>query len=145
MDRSENPAGNVKLGTHKVENSRLRLDKWLWAARFYKTRNLANAAIEAGQVRIGEERVKPAHAVRIGNFVTVRKNGLLWALEVVGLSGRRGGASDAALLYRESAQTLATREEEVLKRKASARTEPTSAGRPTKRDRRRLIEFLEKP
>jgi ribosome-associated heat shock protein Hsp15 len=122
-----------------------RFDKWLWAARFYKTRTLAAQAIEAGQARLGGERVKPAHAVRSGDAVSVRKHGLVWEVEVTGLSDRRGPAADAAALYRETPESAALRAEEMLRRKAAAATEPGFAGRPTKRDRRKLADFLNEP
>ena len=122
-----------------------RFDKWLWAARFYKTRTLAAQAIEAGQARLAGERVKPAHAVRSGDAVSVRKHGLVWEVEVTGLSDRRGSATDAAALYRETPESVALRAEEMLRRKAAAATEPGFAGRPTKRDRRKLADFLNEP
>ena len=122
-----------------------RFDKWLWAARFYKTRTLAAQAIEAGQARLAGGRVKPAHAVRSGDAVSVRKHGLVWEVEVTGLSDRRGSATDAAALYRETPESVALRAEEMLRRKAAAATEPGFAGRPTKRDRRKLADFLNEP
>ena len=122
-----------------------RFDKWLWAARFYKTRTLAAQAIEAGQARLAGERVKPAHAVRSGDAVSVRKHGLVWEVEVTALSDRRGSATDAAALYRETPESVALRAEEMLRRKAAAATEPGFAGRPTKRDRRKLADFLNEP
>jgi ribosome-associated heat shock protein Hsp15 len=123
--------------------SRTRLDKWLWAARFYKTRSLAAQAIEAGQVRIGDERVKPAHGVHAGDRIVVRRGGLAWDVSVTALSDRRGSAADAARLYVETQESAAARVEEVARRKAVAATEPVWPGRPTKRDRRKLREFLD--
>ena len=123
--------------------ARTRLDKWLWVARMYKTRSLAAQAVEAGQVRVGDERVKPSHAVRVGEGVTVRKGGLVWALVVGAVSDRRGGAAEAAKLYNEGAESIAAREEEIGRRKAAAASAPLSSGRPTKRERRKLREFLE--
>ncbi len=123
---------------------RVRIDKWLWAARFYKTRAMAAQAVEAGQVRLGDEHVKPSHAVSINIPLSIRKHGMLWAIVVTGLSDKRGGAADAALLYRETEASLAARTEELARRAASAATEPKWSARPTKRDRRRLLEFLDK-
>lgn len=123
--------------------ARTRLDKWLWAARFYKTRSLAAQAIDAGQARVGDERVKPAHAVRVGDRVVVRKGGLAWEINVVALSDRRGGAAEASLLYAELETSIAARNEEIARRKAAAATAPIWPGRPTKRDRRKLREFLD--
>ena len=124
---------------------RVRFDKWLWAARFYKTRTLAAQAIDAGQARIGDERVKPAHAVRIGERVTVRRQGLLWEAEVIALSDRRGSAADAALLYREPAESIAVRERAIAERQAALAAQTRFTGRPTKRNRRKLEDFLNEP
>ena len=124
---------------------RVRFDKWLWAARFYKTRTLAAQAIDAGQARVDDERVKPAHAVRVGLRVTVRRQGLVWDAEVIALSDRRGSAADAALLYRESAESVAARERAIAERQAALAAQTRFTGRPTKRDRRKLEDFLNEP
>jgi ribosome-associated heat shock protein Hsp15 len=124
---------------------RVRLDKWLWAARFFKTRTLAAQAIDAGQARVDDERVKPAHAVRVGARVTVRRQGLVWEAEVIALSDRRGSAADAALLFRESAESVATRERAIAERRAAFAAQSHFTGRPTKRDRRKLEDFLNEP
>ena len=123
----------------------VRFDKWLWAARFYKTRSLAARAAETGQARLNGNPVKPAHAVRAGDNVSVRKHGIVLDVAVLGVSDRRGSASIAAQLYRESAASIAAREEEDARRRAAAVTEPRFPGRPTKRDRRRLEDFLNEP
>jgi len=123
----------------------VRYDKWLWAARFYKTRSLAARAADTGQARLNANPVKPGHAVRAGDNVSVRKHGIVLDVAVLGVSDRRGSASVAALLYRESAASIAAREEEEARRRAAAATEPRFAGRPTKRDRRRLEDFLNEP
>jgi len=117
----------------------MRLDKWLWAARFFKTRGLAQRAIAAGQVKQNEERVKPAHEVKVGDALSVRKENLEWKILVRMLSDRRGPAVEASRLYEETEASRAERE----RRKDLPRDEPAAAikGRPTKRDRRRLDEF----
>jgi len=125
--------------------AKLRIDKWLWAARFYKTRALAVQAVEAGQVRLGGERVKPAHVLRTGDTVSVRKGGLVWDIEVVALSDRRGSAAIAAQLYRETAESIAARIAELEQRKAAEQSQPRFSGRPTKRQRRKLEDFLNEP
>jgi len=125
--------------------ARVRIDKWLWAARFFKTRSLAADAVEAGQVLLNDERVKPAHPVKIGDAIAVRKRGIEWDVRVTGVAERRGSASDAALLYRETAESVAIRTEEALRRKAAADAEPRHPGRPTKRERRKLEDFLNEP
>jgi ribosome-associated heat shock protein Hsp15 len=122
--------------------ARIRLDKWLWAARFFKTRALAVKAIDAGQVRIDGERVKPAHPMRVGERVGVRKSGIVVEADVLALSDRRGNAAAAALLYAETPQSVATREAWLAARRAERDSAPRFAGRPTKRDRRHLEDFL---
>jgi ribosome-associated heat shock protein Hsp15 len=124
---------------------KLRIDKWLWAARFYRTRSLAAAAVEAGQVRVGGERVKPSRAVHPGETVEVRKAGLAWTVDVAGVDERRGSATDAAKLYRERDDSRAAREHEVARRRAAAASAPQVPGRPPKRDRRKLEDFLNEP
>jgi ribosome-associated heat shock protein Hsp15 len=130
---------------HEHGTGRVRLDKWLWAARFYRTRSLATAAVEAGQVRVDDERVKPARALREGERVSVRRDGLVWEVTVTALAERRGSATEAAKLYRETEASAATRAEEIARRRAAAKSAPAFAGRPTKRDRRRLQDFLDEP
>ncbi len=122
---------------------RVRVDKWLWAARFFKTRTLAAQAVDAGQVRINGERVKPAHAVAAGATVEVRKSALAWTVEVTAVSERRGSATDAALLYRETAESAAQRARLIAERAAAAAVR--GSGRPTKKDRRKLEDFLNEP
>ena len=126
-------------------DDRVRLDKWLWAARFYKTRSLASQAIEAGQARVADERVKPARPLHPGETVSVRRSGLVWVVEVVALSDRRGGATEAAKLYRETAASIAAREEMLQQRRAAQEAAPQFPGRPTKRQRRKLEDFLNEP
>jgi ribosome-associated heat shock protein Hsp15 len=122
-----------------------RIDKWLWAARFYRTRSLAAAAVEAGQVRVGGERVKPARALREGEHVSVRRDALVWEVVVTALAERRGAAADAAKLYRETEVSTKAREDEIARRRAARSSAPHSDGRPTKRERRRLQDFLDEP
>ena len=124
-------------------HQRARLDKWLWAARFYKTRSLAAQAISTGQARVDGERVKPAHGVKPGQRVMVRRGGLVWDVLVTAISDRRGNAAAAALLYAEAPESAAAREEELLRRRAAAASAPKWPGRPTKRERRKLRELLE--
>ena len=121
---------------------RSRLDKWLWAARFYKTRSLAAQAITAGQVHIDGERVKPAHEVKQGQRITLRRTGLVWDVVVTSVADRRGNAAAAALLYAEIPEAVAAREDEILRRRAAAAVTPKWPGRPTKRERRKLRELL---
>ena len=126
--------------------TRVRYDKWLWAARFYKTRSLAAQAIDAGQARLGGARVKPAHAVRTGDEVSIRRRGIVVEVVVVtALGDRRGSATDAARLYQETAASVVAREQEDLARRQAIAAQPRFAGRPTKRERRKLEDFLNEP
>lgn len=128
----------------------VRIDKWLWAARFFKTRGLAVAAIDAGHVRraatggmVGD-RVKPSLIVRQNDSFAIQRGDMEQVIVVSELSERRGSASDAALLYRETDESKAKREEKEAMRKANfaASTYPITRGRPTKQDRRRLAELF---
>ena len=122
----------------------MRLDKWLWAARFFKTRSLAQQAIEAGRVQLNRERVKPAHALRISDFVSIRVGELDWNVEVKGLSEKRGPAEQARKLYLETAESRAERERRIELRRWSAEPAADLKGRPTKRDRRTLVRFTQR-
>jgi ribosome-associated heat shock protein Hsp15 len=126
----------------RADTSRVRLDKWLWAARFYRTRGLAAEAIDAGQARLNGLRTKPAHVVRVGDTISVRKAGIEWEAAVTALSDRRGSAAEAATLYCESPASIRTRDEAALLRKAAGAAQPEFSGRPTKRQRRKLANFL---
>jgi len=115
----------------------VRLDKWLWAARFFKTRSLAQKAVAAGKVKLNDERVKPAHEIRIGDAIVVRE----WHVHVRALSDRRGPAEEARKLYEETAAGRAERERLGDLRRWGAEPARALKGRPTKRDRR-LLESL---
>jgi ribosome-associated heat shock protein Hsp15 len=121
---------------------RVRIDKWLWAARFFKTRSLAAEAIAAGKVEVNEERAKPAKPIGLGDSVSVRLGPYLHVVTVRGLSERRGPASVAATLYEETAESVAARAKlaEQL-RMAPAAFVYEEKGRPTKRDRREIDRF----
>jgi ribosome-associated heat shock protein Hsp15 len=120
---------------------RLRIDKWLWAARFYKTRSLAAQAVEAGRARLNGERVKPSKELKPGDEVDVRAGELHWVVEVRALAARRGPASEAALLYAERGESRARRELMVAARRTGPQQD--ARGRPTKRDRRMIRRFTE--
>jgi ribosome-associated heat shock protein Hsp15 len=123
----------------------MRLDKWLWAVRFFKTRSLAQQAIEAGRVRLNEERVKPAHALKLSDAVSVRVGDLEWRITVKALSERRGPAQDARKLYQETDASRAERERRMALRRWGAEPAAQMKGRPTKRDRRRLEALASPP
>jgi|SRR5512135_2973970 ribosome-associated heat shock protein Hsp15 len=118
---------------------KLRVDKWLWAARFFKTRSLAADAVESGKVMMNEVRIKPAKAIAVGDHLDIRLGQYHFLVEVLGLSNKRGGAPEAQKLYRESEESRAKRAELAAQLKAH---QPAFKGRPTKRDRRD-IERLE--
>jgi ribosome-associated heat shock protein Hsp15 len=121
-----------------------RLDKWLWAARFYKTRPLAVEAINGGKVHVDGQRVKPGRSVRPGTRLTIHKGQLEWRIEVLALSKQRRPAAEAAQLFVEDEATRLQRQEIVQERRALAPTLRSERGRPTKRDRRRLNELTGK-
>jgi ribosome-associated heat shock protein Hsp15 len=120
----------------------VRIDKWLWAARFFKTRGLATEAVVGGRVRLNGERVKPAKDVRADDVVEVRIGELRWTVAVRGVAEKRGSARVAATLYLETAESIAERERAVAERKLSHPPGADLGGpRPTKQDRRRIDEL----
>jgi ribosome-associated heat shock protein Hsp15 len=121
------------------DNDKLRIDKWLWAARFFKTRSLAVDAVESGKVTMDEVRIKPAKAIGVGDHLDIRLGQYHFEVEVLGLSNRRGPAPEAQKLYRESDKSKARRAEIAANLKALP--QPTLKGRPTKRDRRDIERF----
>jgi len=127
-----------------LQATRVRLDKWLWAARFYKTRTQAMEAINGGHVRLNGQRPKPGAALQIGDRIIVRKQSLTFELSVQALSQRRGPASVAQQLYTEDAGSIARREAQQAARKEQARLNPRPGGRPDKRERRKIIRFVNK-
>jgi ribosome-associated heat shock protein Hsp15 len=116
----------------------VRLDRWLWAARFYKTRGLATDAVLGGHVHLNGVRVKPAKDVRVGDVVQVRIGTLEWVVEVRGLSDRRGPAPAARALYEERAESREAREQHARERRLAKPLGADLGARPTKQDRRRL-------
>jgi ribosome-associated heat shock protein Hsp15 len=116
-----------------------RLDKWLWHARFYKTRSLATAAINGGKVHLNAERVKPAHRVRIGDRLSLSLGGLVAEFEVLGLPLRRGPASEAQANYLETPASAERRARLREQQRLAEVTRPRPDARPDKRDRRRLM------
>ena len=138
-----------------TDSAIVRINKWLWAARFFKTRSLATDAIDAGHVRrasvgsVSGDRVKPAHVVRVGESYAVQRGDLLQQLLVTAVSERRGSATDAALLFRETDASIAARlEQKALRAASDAAMGGHGAiflrGRPTKQDRRKLADMFAK-
>ncbi len=114
----------------------IRLDKWLWAARFFKTRSLAAAAAQGGKIHIRGDRAKPAREIRIGEQLRIRRGPYEWVVTVKGLSARRGPAKEAALLYEETEESLRNRDAMRAQLQAQGPAFPRRDGRPTKKDRR---------
>ncbi len=124
------------------EVSRVRIDKWLWAARFYKTRSLAADAVEGGKAQLNGERVKPAKAIKVGDALAIRNGHFLWEVTVLALSERRGSATEAAKLYSESEHSRKERDEKTALLKIERQSNPFPGGRPTKKARRQIIKFV---
>jgi ribosome-associated heat shock protein Hsp15 len=119
----------------------VRIDKWLWAARFFKTRALAAKACELGRIQSNGQPAKPAREVRIGNMLRITNDGGDFEVEVLLLSDARGPASVAQTLYRETDASRELRQKVAAERKAMREFEELPAGRPSKRDRRHIIQF----
>jgi ribosome-associated heat shock protein Hsp15 len=128
------------VNVEPVEN-RVRLDKWLWAARFFKTRALAAEAVAGGKVHAGGQRAKSARAVRPGEILRVRRGADEYTIVVKSLSDRRGPAREAVLLYEETAESRQRREVLAEQRRLRRLDSPACANRPTKQDRRRIVRF----
>jgi ribosome-associated heat shock protein Hsp15 len=125
----------------KDADTRVRVDKWLWAARFHKTRTIAADAVDGGRVQVNGERVKPAKPVKPGDVISIRNGPYFWEITVLVLTERRGSAGDAAKLYSESDASRLAREEKIALLKAQRQLNPFPGGRPTKRARRQIIKF----
>jgi ribosome-associated heat shock protein Hsp15 len=119
----------------------MRIDKWLWTARFYKTRSLASQAVESGKAELNGNHVKPAKDLHTGDMLTLRIGDAVWQIMVLGLSDKRGPAAVAALLYEEDTASRARRLELALERKLNRHPAADAKGRPTKKQRRELQRF----
>jgi ribosome-associated heat shock protein Hsp15 len=119
----------------------VRIDKWLWAARFFKTRALAARACELGRIQSSGQPAKPARDVRVGDMLHIINAGGEFEVEVVGLSVTRGPASVAQTLYRETEVSKELRLKTAAEHRAMRQFEQLPAGKPSKRDRRRIIQF----
>jgi len=119
----------------------MRLDKWLWAARFFKTRSLAQQAVAGGRVQLNGDRTKSAHEVKAGDRVVVRVGEWRWEVKVRALSDRRGPAEEARKLYDETQASRAERLRLADLRRWGAEPAAALKGRPTKRDRRQMDDF----
>jgi ribosome-associated heat shock protein Hsp15 len=116
----------------------VRIDKWLWAARFYKTRSLAGTAVGGGKVHVNAQRAKPSRQLQVGDTLHINRNEIEYTVIVEALSERRGPAPEAQRLYRETAESVARREQAASARRLTAGHAPAPERRPNKRDRRLL-------
>lgn len=120
-----------------------RLDKWLWAARFYKTRAMAQKAIEGGKVHLEGSRTKPGHTLQEGAMLEIRVGTQSFEVKVLGLSDKRGPASVARTLYEETPESKARREADAIARKAAVLSEPQREGKPDRYQRRRIQQLMQ--
>lgn len=124
------------------ELEKVRLDKWLWAARFYKTRSIATDAINGGKIHVNDSRAKPSRTVHVGDEITISRPPYKTMVIVLATSARRGPAKDAALLYRETAESAQAREELATQLRAQGNFDRSMIkGRPSKKNRRKIISF----
>ncbi len=126
---------------NKCRPENVRLDKWLWAARFFKTRSIAADAVDGGKVRVDGDRAKTAKEVKIGMLVNIRNKDFEIECEVTALSSIRRGAPEAALLYAETAASIAKRENAKLTKVDETGVRERGLGRPTKRQQRDIKKF----
>ncbi len=127
--------------TEKNENNTIRLDKWLWCARFYKTRSLAAESIKSGKIKINGDKAKPSKLVSINDNLFIRKESFNYDITVLGIPKNRLSASLAIELYEETQDSIDLREQLTAQIKAESKLYPRSLGRPTKRDRRQIVRF----
>ncbi len=120
---------------------KVRIDKWLWAARFFKTRSLAKEAIEAGRVRLSGDRLKPSKEITVGVCLNVRIGFDTRDVDVIALSDKRRGASEAQLLYRETDESVERRESQARDRRLMNQADSLPPKRPTKKQRRQIHRF----
>ncbi|KFK93092.1 MULTISPECIES: ribosome-associated heat shock protein Hsp15 [unclassified Serratia (in: enterobacteria)] len=129
------------MKTKETQDSAVRLDKWLWAARFYKTRALAREMIDGGKVHYNGQRSKPSKTVEINAEIKLRQGNEERTVVVLAVTGQRRGASEAQQIYQETEASIANREKMALARKMNALTMPHPDRRPDKKERRDLIKF----
>ncbi|WP_455207074.1 RNA-binding S4 domain-containing protein [Kaarinaea lacus] len=122
----------------------LRIDKWLWAARFYKTRSLASDAVKTGKVLVNGQKIKPSKEISIGDILSIRQSYFSKSVTVLELCSRRGPATVAATLYQETAESVLNRERLKEIQQAQPALRRAGQGRPTKRERRQIIAFIAK-
>lgn len=129
------------MGQKSDNNSKIRLDKWLWAARFYKTRSIAKDMIEGGKVHYEGHRVKASREVALGASIRLRQGFDEKTIIITALSDRRGNATAAAMLYEETPESIEKRQLTGEQRKALGASAPNSDNRPNKKERRKILQF----
>ncbi len=127
-----------------MTEEKVRIDKWLWAARFFKTRSLASKAVAGGHVQLGGNRVKPSRTVDTGMQLQIRRGQEEFTVVILALSGRRGPAKIAQTLYQETDESITSREAAREQRRLIRAPASRPEGRPDKRDRRKIRQFLRK-
>jgi ribosome-associated heat shock protein Hsp15 len=125
-------------------DAEIRLDKWLWAARFFKTRSLAADAVSGGKIEVNGDRAKPSRSVRAGDKLTIRRGPYEWIIIVKGLVRLRGSAAQARQLYEETEESARKRESAIARLKLERPAEFDMAGRPSKKDRRAIARFTKR-
>ncbi|MEO1885530.1 MAG: S4 domain-containing protein [Methylococcales bacterium] len=134
---------NKHKTAHTVEIDAIRLDKWLWAARFYKTRKLAAEAIAGGKIHLNEQRSKPGKEVKIGAQLLITKDLYQWDITITSLAKHRRPAKEALLLYQESQDSLAKRQKQILlNRENKTQSDNYKDHRPNKKERRQIHRFV---
>lgn len=146
MSRRSTSAHNNQRDPHSPasQTEKVRVDKWLWAARFFKTRSLAIEAIKGGKISHAGQRVKPSKEVQVGDQLSIRQGYTVKTVIVKGISDKRGPAPQAALLYEETAESVQKREELKSQFTAQPAMRKHGLGRPTKRERRKIVAFTSK-
>jgi ribosome-associated heat shock protein Hsp15 len=129
-----------------LELEAIRLDKWLWTARFFKTRKLAGEAVSGGKVQINNQRVKPGKEVRPGALLTISKDNYRWDIRIIAIAGQRRSAKEAVLLYEESAESLARRQQQLIEQREQREWFDFSGRdhKPNKKERRLIHNFKQK-
>ncbi len=127
-----------------MKDDSIRLDKWLWAARFFKTRPLATEAVNGGKVHLNDNRVKPGRNLSVGDALRIQRNGFIYDIKVLGINDKRRPASETQLLYEESEASKLAREKLLETHRLVAGTRLRTARRPNKHERRHIVRFKRK-
>ena len=122
----------------------IRLDKWLWAARFFKTRALATEAVNGGKVHLNDNRVKPGREVKVEDSLTIQRGGYIFEITVLGINKQRRPAKEAQLLYEESEDSIVARQEQAENHRLASCAHHAPDHRPNMRERRHIVRFTRK-